>query len=413
MTATPDTVDVNLAQTRELGNALLASLDAMRQRDPIYRSSANGVWIVTGHEEVAEGFGGRKPLSAERLPGLVVNHLSQEVREKKLSYLISSTPKWLINMDRPAQMRLRALAQKAFGPALAESMRPFVRSFIADAFRDVEALDDFEYIDKVARRIPARTILKLLDLPDSLYPRMHHWSIALNAALGGVHLPEDIIVEGEKVLLELRELFLPLVRARQERPTDDFISALVTARDENGDSLDEEEILGTLYVALIAGHDTTANTIALGTAALAQLPDARKYMREHPERLVDSIMEIMRYVAMSTMMARIVSEDFDWNGHQLKRGEIVFLMIAGANRDPKIFANPNEFDPTRSQKPNMTFAPGVHFCIGRHLAMVQLEEFFAALLRSYDPELLDQRLDFGDSLSFRGLETLHVRLNPI
>lgn len=87
-------------------------------------------------------------------------------------------------------------------------------------------------------------------------------------------------------------------------------------------------------------------------------------------------------------------------------------MIAGANRDPSAFPDPERFDPTRPQSRNMTFAPGLHFCIGHFLAKVQLQEYFAALCDRYDPVLLDDRLDFGTSIGFRGVETLTMRLEP-
>jgi pimeloyl-[acyl-carrier protein] synthase len=152
--------------------------------------------------------------------------------------------------------------------------------------------------------------------------------------------------------------------------------------------------------------------MALGMAALAQHPEARDYIRKNPEKMPDALMELMRYIAMSTMMPRIVAEDFTWQGHALKKGQFVFLMIAGANRDARVFPDPEKLDLTRPQDANMTFAPGLHFCIGHLLAKMQLGEFFPEALRRFDLEMLDKRLDFGLSLSFRGVETLHLRLTP-
>lgn len=412
MTEALASVDIDFRETGRLGDALLDRLRVMRETDPIYKSAASGVWIVNGHRQVSEGFAGKWPLSAVRLPHLVVGGIPADQHEAKIPYLLKTTREWVVNMDRPEQFRLRTLAQKAFGPAISEGLRPHARAFIREALDEVADLESFDFIDKVARRIPGRTILKLFGLPESHYPRLHHWSVTLNAAFGGANLPEPVIVEAEKVLLEMRDFFLPEIEARRRVPTDDFISALVTAREADGDRLSEEEMLGLLYVALIAGHDTTTNTIALGTAALARMPDARAYMRENPENQPDALMELMRYVAMSTMIPRTVIEDFDWEGHALKKGEMVFLMIAGANRDPIIFPEPDRFDPTRPQAKNMTFGPGLHFCVGHFLAKMQLQEFFTALLERYDPELLDDRLDFAMSLTFRGVDHLNMRLRP-
>ncbi len=405
-------VDIDFGQAGAMGNVLLQKLDAMRDVDPIYFSEKNGGnWIVTGHKQVADGFRGDLPLSAVRLPQLVVGAIPEEERKQRVPYLMSSTPQWIINTDPPAQPRLRKLMMKAFSRQVVETIRPHAQCYIAEALDEAGAKGDVEFVSVVARKIPSRVILRMMGLPDELMPKLHHWSMGLNAALGGINMPAAVVEEGERIALEMRSHFLPEIEKRRKNPSDDFVSALVTAHDE-GDKLSEEELLGICYTALIAGHDTTANTLALGTAALAQHPDARDFIRCHPEKTQDAIMEIMRYIAMSTMMPRIVKEDFLWDGHPMKRGQFVFLMIAAANRDPQMFPDADVLDMSRAQDANMTFAPGLHFCIGHLLAKMQLSEFFPEMLRQFEPELLDRRLDFGLSLSFREVETLNVRLVP-
>src|SRR5258708_39940004 len=133
---------------------------------------------------------------------------------------------------------------------------------------------------------------------DSLYPRLHRWSIVMNAALGGVHPPIEMLEECEAVIGEQRSLFLAEIEARRKNPRSDFMSALVTAQD-GGDQLSTEEMLGLCHVAVIAGHDTTANTLALGTAALAQHAAAREFIRNTPQRAGDATIDLMRDVAIS------------------------------------------------------------------------------------------------------------------
>jgi cytochrome P450 len=165
------------------------------------------------------------------------------------------------------------------------------------------------------------------------------------------------------------------------------------------------------YVTLLGGFNTTANTIALGTAALALHPDAADFIRQGGA--TDGVlMELMRFIAMSTTVPRIAKEDFEWRGHEVKQGQYVFLMLAGANRDPTVFDKPDTLDVERSEQRNMVFAPGLHFCVGHYFAKVQLAEFFSELLQRYHVTLLDDRLDFGPALAFRGVESLNVRLTP-
>jgi cytochrome P450 len=177
--------------------------------------------------------------------------------------------------------------------------------------------------------------------------------------------------------------------------------------------LSEDELVGILHLTLLAGHDTTTNTISLGVAALSKDFEAREYMRNNPDRLADSLMELMRHIAMSTSMSRIVTQDFVWRGHQLKAGQVVHLMIAGANRDPRVFPDPEVLDFSRPQDMNMTFGPGLHHCIGHFLAKMELGEFFPEFLKRFEPfEVLDKEILFGGGMSFRGPQELHVRLHP-
>ncbi len=199
---------------------------------------------------------------------------------------------------------------------------------------------------------------------------------------------------------------------RGKPPQDDLIAALMQAS-EGGDTLSEDEMLGALQLALIAGHDTTSATLTLGLAALAKNPGLWDHMYRHPEKTLDSCMELMRFVAMSTLQMRFVAENFTWHGKEIKQGDFVFLVFAAANRDPRVFADPEQINPERDHEKSMVFAPGLHHCIGHLLAKMQVTEFFGALVQRFSGvELLDPKLDFMSQIAFRGLHHLNVRMIP-
>jgi cytochrome P450 len=132
-----------------------------------------------------------------------------------------------------------------------------------------------------------------------------------------------------------------------------------------------------------------------------------------PEDRLDGIMELQRVVAMSTTQGRVVAKDFTWRGHDFKKDQLVYLMVAGANRDPKVFENPERIDFHRPQHDNVVFGPGLHHCIGHLLAKMQLTEFFPALVDRFDGmQILDDELDWGTMIGFRGLQSLRVRMIP-
>lgn len=404
--------DFSLADISVLGNEILDKLKDMRRADPIFWSEQNQVWEITGHEECAEAFRGHLPLSVFRMPHMTTGRIPEAERTKRLPYMYETTRHWILNLDAPDHPRLRRLMMKAFSRSIVEGLRPAARGFVQEALDEAGQLGDVEFVSTVARKIPARTILRQLGIEDdSLVPKLHRWSVVMNTAFSNVNAPVEILDECEQVLLTMREIFLAEIEKRRARPTEDFLSALVTARDGT-DQLHLEEMLGMCYITLIAGHDTTANTIALGTAALSQHPEARDFLRANPGKTAEAVMELMRYIAMTTSMHRVVAEDFEWRGHQMKKGQFVFVFVAGANRDPHVFADPDRLDLARPQDMNMVFAPGMHFCIGHLLAKMQLGEFFPELVRRFDPELLDKRLDWSPSVGFRGVDSLNIRLHP-
>jgi pimeloyl-[acyl-carrier protein] synthase len=314
-----------------------------------------------------------------------------------------------LNMDGADHQRQRRLMMRAFSKPVVESLRPEIIRYIEESLEEAGRIGEpFDFVSQIARIIPARMILKQLALPDTLISKLHHWSITLNQ-IGNIHIPAETAEEINTVLLEMQAIFEPEFEKRRAAPNGDFISELVHAN-EGDDRLSSEEMFGICVITLIAGHDTTANTMALGTAMLAGDRPAAAGFRKNTARIPDMIMELQRKVAMSTMMGRIVSEDFEWKGHALKKGQVVLLAQGAANRDPNVFPNPEQFDSGRPQVGNLTFAPGPHHCIGFMLAKAVLSEFFPRLFKRFDVEVLDPLLDFAPTAGFRGLNTLRVSM---
>ncbi len=404
-------IDVKFADAAQLGNRLLEKLDALRERSPLFWSDYQRAWIVTGHALVTAALRGTVPLSADRIPR-VLSFLPEAERATRAPYAIASLRRMVISLDPPEHLRLRKLLARAFSHGVVETYRPYVKRIIEELLCANEGGEQLEFVESIARQIPARTILRLMGLGETLLPRMQHWALAIQSGFGAGGTTPQMLDETEKVLYEMRSAFMPEIEDRRANPREDFISSLLSPA-EDGMRLSDEEILATCYLVLIAGHDTTSNTIVLGTVALAGDPTAWDYFRQttDPARLVDGVMELSRRIAMTTTMGRVVIKDFEWQGRRLNKGDIVYLMIGSANRDPAAFPDPTRLDFSRPQTNNMSFGPGIHFCIGPLLAKLQLTEFSPALTRRFaGMEILDQTLQWGTTVNFRGLRSLNVRL---
>lgn len=403
--------ELDFTRIPEMGNDLLARLNAVREAEPVAWNDSVRGWLVNRHADVTDGFQGKFPLSCIRMEARSFGTAEMEQFAKAYPLTIGSLPYWIVNSDPPRHGRLRTLMTRAFSRKVVESLRPFAQATIKQVLDGIEGRKDIEFMEEVARQITGRVILEKFGLPESDLPRLKRWAYTFNAGLGGVQPSPEMLAGVEQSIAEMQELFIPAIAQRRAQPTEDFLSQLVLARDGE-DRLSEEEMLGICYLVIVAGHDTTLNTMTLGVAALSDDVNARRYMAAHPDKILDCVMEVMRYVAMSTAFNRVASEDFEWHGKQIKKGQNVWLMTAGANRDPRVYENPESIDMTRPQDRSTVFGPGIHHCIGHLLAKMQLCEFFPEFFARFpDAKVLDEKLDFQPSLSFRGLNSLHMRLS--
>jgi pimeloyl-[acyl-carrier protein] synthase len=403
--------DLYLASLPPTGDALLAALNRLRDVDPLYWSEKSRCWIVTGHAEVTEGFSGTLPLSSHHLPENLGRVVSMEEMQRRMPNLYRYIPNILPNLDGAQHARIRKLLVKAFNRKLVENLRPYVRERVEMLLDKAQAARDVEFYEDIARQLPAAVILRLLGMSESYLPQLRNWTNATTLALTTFDPKIEWLDELETQLEDMFGVFRREIEERRANPRGDLITELVHAVDE-GDRLTVDEMLGSLQLIIVAGHDTTVNSITLGARAISSQPALWAEWREHPERGVDLAIELMRYVAMSTALPRIAAADFDWRGRAIRKGDLVMIMIAGGNRDPKVYAHANELDTRRANDLALTFGPGLHHCIGHLLAKMQVSEFFGAMTRRFDRIEILREPEFLENLVFRGVKALEVRLHP-
>jgi cytochrome P450 PksS len=204
------------------------------------------------------------------------------------------------------------------------------------------------------------------------------------------------------------------IQSRRAAPGDDLVSALVQA-EEGGEKLSEDELLAMVLLLLVAGHETTVNLIGNGTLALLEHPEQMEKLRKNPERMKLAIEELLRFHSpVEWATERFAREDLTIAGVRIRRGELIFAVIASANRDDRQFTNPDTLDIAREPNRHLSFGQGVHFCLGASLARLEGQIAINTLLRRASELRLavaPEALQWRRGLVLRGLEALPLTVS--
>jgi cytochrome P450 len=314
----------------------------------------------------------------------------------------------MLKSDPPEHTRLRGLVSKAFTPKLINQMRGNIQD-LADRLLDaVEPAGKMDLIADFAFPLPITVITELLGVPSADEAKFRRWSSALVAsgALSSESLPLD------RSLLQLVRYMRKLIRQRRASggAEDDLIGQLMSAQEE-GERLSDRELLSTLILLLIAGHETTVNLIGNGMLALLLAPDQLHALRDDPSRIRGAVEEMLRYVNPVQLVNRYAAEDLDIGGVPIPRGSHLLLLIASGNHDSAFVENADQLDVARTVRQHLAFSQGIHYCLGAPLARLEGEIAFTTLLRrlpnirlAVEPEELVWR----PGLELRGLQALPV-----
>ncbi|MEU7740372.1 cytochrome P450 [Nonomuraea sp. NPDC049158] len=318
-------------------------------------------------------------------------------------------PGGLSDLDPPEHTRMRRLIGQAFTARRVELLRPRAEEIVEDLLDRLAAQGPpADLVEGYAVPLPATMICELLGVPYEDRATFRSWA---DAYMTTTAIPLE---EKTARLAALGGYLARLVARRRESPTDDLIGALVRARDER-DSLSEEELIGFLMTLLAAGYETTASQIANFTYALLTHPDQLALLREGQVDLADAVEELLRYVPVTataaTFIPRYATEDVALEGGTVRANEPVFAAYYAANRDPRVFEDPERLDLTRKPQPNFAFGHGPHFCPGAALARMELQVALAALLRRLPglrPAVAGEELSWKSGMVIRGPVSLPV-----
>jgi cytochrome P450 len=378
----------------------------MRDEMPIGRvatSRGETAIVVTRYADVSA------LLKDKRFVKDPANALTPErlAQQRRIPGFLSPLMRNILALDDPDHMRLRKLVQAVFTPRRIAALEAQVVQASLALLKPLQRQSSFDLIADYALPLPVKVISDLLGVPLPDQTRFARWSHAL-IKIGTVS-PIGAILQMPAVLAFLRYL-RRLIAMKRREPGDNLVSALI-AQQEDG-SLSEEELMAMISILLSAGHETTTNLIGNGMLTLMRYPAAREALLADTALIESAIEELLRFegpVEMST--PRYASEDIDFGGVVIPRGETVYGIMASANRDDRQFSDPNSVNITRDPNRHLTFGEGGHYCLGASLARLEGRVAFTHLL-SHFPNLhsaaADNSLRWRPNMILRGLEEFRM-----
>jgi cytochrome P450 len=401
----------------------------MRQDDPVYAHVSPGgvtTWYITRYEDVIailrdnEHFvkdvrQTRHPKPVSRDPVTEYGIRNTGSKQPTLHQLINQN---MLFSDPPDHTRLRALVNQAFTPRRVEQMHGRIQQIAHELLDNVQTSDfseksDVSHSSKIelladyALPLSVVVISEMLGIPTADQASVADYSQAIIAP-GGKGLGGRARKQKMRALVDyLQQMFAH----RRQYPQDDLVTALVQAKTAD-DRLSEAELSSMVALLLVTGHETTVNLIGNGVLALLQHPEQLRLVMEDEGVWGTAVEELLRYDGpVETSTTRWVRDDYTFKGHQMRRGEVVRVSLASANRDEAYFACPDVLDVTRTENKHLAFGHGIHYCLGAPLARLEGRIAIGTLFRRF-PDLrlgvTADQLQWRPGVLFRGLVSLPV-----
>ncbi|MEZ5382467.1 MAG: cytochrome P450 [Microthrixaceae bacterium] len=322
-----------------------------------------------------------------------------------------------INMDDPRHARQRGIVGRSFTPRRLQAVMDSVDTICAEVIDGFCADGEADLVEAFSQPFPLLVICDMMGIPRSEFDTV---LTATNIILGGGD--PEFMGDGDPMMtlfgagMDLTNLMNELAHERLANPTDDLTSQLVH-NDVGEELLDPTEVAPFFILLAVAGNDTTRTAISHGMALLARHPDQRRIWQEDLEGVTPTaVEEIVRAASPVTYMRRTVTRDLTLAGHDFVEGDRLVMLYGAANRDPRVFDDPERFDVLRDPNPHVGFGgPGPHFCLGAHLARREVGVAFRQLLtRLPDIEAVGEPVPL-DSIGMPlvgGIKRLPVRFTP-
>jgi cytochrome P450 len=368
----------------------------LRAHAPLYRNDRLDFWALSRHADVLAAF--RDTARFSNRNGVSLDPVA---RTPEATATMS-----FLAMDPPRHTLMRALVSRGFTPRRVADLEPRIREIARGYLSRFEEAGGGDFIADFAGRLPMDVISEMLGVPVEDRDALRGW------ADGVVHRDEGVTGIPESAAISAFQIvtyFTELIEARRRQPRDDLTSALFTA-EIDGERLADADVLGFLFLMIVAGNETTTKLLANAMYWGWRNPDQLALVRADPGLIPRWIEETLRFDGSSQALSRTVAGEIEIHGQKLRDGDCVVLLIGSGNRDERVFPEPDRYDIRRDTSAMLSFGHGTHFCLGAALARLEarvaLEEMHARML---DYDIDPAGIQRVHSVNVRGFASLPVR----
>jgi beta-dihydromenaquinone-9 omega-hydroxylase len=361
----------------------------------VWYNRKRGMWIVAGYDDVRTALRDHHALSSAESQARYRVHLQT----------MNAT-------DPPDHTRLRRSVSRAFSPRAMTSWQAAINEVADELVDTMISRGRTEVVTDLAKPLPNRVIAMMVGIPQHDHARYLAWFDAVNEGAFAPLTPHGVVLNmrsGHATMAMHRNLE-PLIKHRRHHPGDDLISMLA---DPNGDDvLTDDEVFWSASMLVGAGSETTTNLLSGLFLTLAQRPEVYARLREHPELIPAVIEEQLRFVSPVQGFYRTATRDYTIGADTIPAGARVLLLFAAANRDPRHYDDPDNFELDRNPSDHLAFGLGLHYCLGTHLTRLEVSRVLTQLLPRVDAIRLDGDYHHLANPTMRGLAHLPLELVP-
>ena len=392
------------------------TFEEFRSRTPIFWDEINNLLFVTRHKDVRniqtskifgtthshiENF--ESDVQSSNVPLTYVGYKRSEKYES-YDYFWKSEQFSLLNLEGELHKELRGLVAKAFLPRSVQKLLPFMEEKSMELLGEKNE-SNFDLLKDYAQPYSISIIGELLGVPTSDHAKFLDWSHKI-VKMYDFKVTDIDAINAENAAKDFFDYAQDLLDRRRVNPEDDMITRLSQVS-ENDVRLTDHQIICTIILLLNAGHEATVNTLGNGFYGLLSNQKTYEQITKESSTMTDVVEELIRWDSPLQFFQRYVLEDTEIENYKIPKGSKVAILLGSANRDPEVFDKPSELNFNRENKDHSSWGGGIHFCIGAHLARLELEVSFKHLLKQNLS--LEMEPERTGAFGIRGYENLMVR----